>query len=62
MAQEAQRRARLGQQSSEGKASLGGGYLLFRGDFGLKMPLKEMTSVVAADGCLAIRSPGGVAA
>jgi len=48
--------------SSEGKALLETAELIFRGDFRLKIPFKEITSLEASDGELRAGYEGGVAA
>ena len=52
MGLEARCTARFGDSVSEGKALLETDELVFRGDFRLKIPFKEMRSVEAADGRL----------
>jgi hypothetical protein len=53
---------RFGKQESTGKALLETNELLFRGDFRLKIALREITSVKAVNGELLIDFPGGKAA
>jgi hypothetical protein len=53
--------ARLGEQASEGRAHLETDELLFRGDFRLRIPYKEMTAVRVGEGWLQITWPGGEA-
>lgn len=52
---------RFGEQESAGKALLETNELIFRGDFRLKIPLRAMKSVKAADGELRIEFPEGKA-
>jgi hypothetical protein len=59
MGLEARCRARLGDQVSEGKALLETDALVFRGDFRLSIPLKDMEAVKAEDGCLTVAHAGG---
>ena len=54
--------ARFGKQESKGKALLETNEILFRGDFRLKIALREIRAVKAADGELLIDFPGGKAA
>jgi hypothetical protein len=61
MGDEARCRARFGDTTSEGKALLETDELRFRGDFRLVVPLREIESVEAADGELAVRFDGGEA-
>jgi hypothetical protein len=53
---------RFGQQESVGKALLETNEILFRGDFRLKIALREIKSVKAVNGELLIDSPSGKAA
>ena len=48
-------------QRSEGKAQLETDHLIFRGDFRLSIPLKEISSVQANDGILRVGFSGGTA-
>ncbi len=50
---------RQGQQASAGKALLETDYLLFRGDFRVKIPFAQMTSVKADGGQLVVRYADG---
>lgn len=59
MGKEAVCHARCGRDSGEGLALLETDELLFRGDFRVKVPLKEITSVTVEDGRLAVEWPGG---
>jgi len=61
MGGEIQCRARLGKQSSEGKALLETSELIFRGEFRLKIPFTQMKSVKAVDGELRIAFSEGKA-
>jgi hypothetical protein len=61
MGAEIQCRARFGKQVSEGKALLETNEILFRGDFRLKIPLKEINSVKAAKGELRVKFVAGEA-
>jgi hypothetical protein len=61
MGAEIQCRARFGKQAGEGKALLETNEILFRGDFRLKIPLKEIKSVKAVKGELRVRFAGGEA-
>lgn len=61
MGQEAKYTAKFGRQVSKGKAFLETDELIFRGDFRLSIPFKEMKSVVAKKGQLKISFPQGVA-
>ena len=51
-------RAFFDNQVSSGKALLETEELIFRGDFRVKIPLKEIKSAVAKDGMLTVRAPG----
>src|SRR6266481_843818 len=62
MGQEAICKARFGKQTSEGKALLETDYVLFRGDFRVKIPFRAMTSVEAKGAWLEIESAGGALA
>ena len=59
MGQELVCTARFGEQESSGKAQLETDYLLFRGDFRVKIPFASMKSVKPRDGRLEIKSPEG---
>lgn len=61
MGQEIECRLRLGKRTLAGKAYLETDYVLFRGDERLKVLFKDLTSVKAADGILALDFPGGPA-
>lgn len=50
MGAEAHCTGHLNQQSSEGKALLETGYVLFRGDFRVKVPFQNIFRVTAAGG------------
>src|SRR5207253_2502685 len=52
---------RFGKQTSEGKAHLDSDHLLFRGDFRLKVPFKDMKAVRVDDGQLTIATAAGSA-
>jgi hypothetical protein len=54
-------RAKYGKQSSEGKALLETSFLLFRGDFRLKIPFAEIMSAKAVDGELRLQTKEGAA-
>src|ERR1700730_7357178 len=53
--------ARYGDQVSKGTAHLDSDHLLFRGDFRLLIPFKEMKSVTVNDGCLLMAVADGSA-
>jgi hypothetical protein len=59
MGQEATCKARFGKQASQGKALLETDYVLFRGDFRVKIPFRSMTSVEARGTWLEIESGEG---
>ena len=59
MGREALCEARLGKQTSRGKALLETSDLLFRGDFRVAVPFKEMTRVRADTTKLTVAWPGG---
>src|ERR1700722_4479795 len=59
MGKEAQCTCKWNAKSSSGKALLETNEILFRGDFRLVVPLKEIQSVIADDGDLRIVSPQG---
>jgi hypothetical protein len=61
MGLEAQCTARWKKQTSKGKALLEEKDLLFRGDFRLSIPLKEITSAEARRGTLTVKFAGGTA-
>ena len=52
---------RFGKQTSEGRAHLDSDHLLFRGEFRLKVPFKDMKAVGADDGQLTIATAAGLA-
>lgn len=54
-------RARFGGKTSEGRALLETNEILFRGDFRLKIPLKEIKTVKASKGELRVNSAQGEA-
>lgn len=59
MGQEVMCRTTWKRQSSDGRAQLETDYLLFRGDFRLKLPFNEMKKISAAQGRLIIDSAQG---
>lgn len=59
MGQELMCNARLGAKSSHGKAMLETDFVLFRGDFRVRIPFGSMRSVKAEGGWLIIESPEG---
>jgi hypothetical protein len=59
MGKEANCTARFGGKTSQGKALLETDYVLFRGDFRVKIPFREMKSIKPRDGWLEIASPEG---
>jgi hypothetical protein len=59
MGKEATCTARFKRQTSEGKLRLETDDLTFRGDFRLKIPLKQIESVSVSDGELKVRYPEG---
>ncbi|HEY7198375.1 MAG TPA: hypothetical protein VH306_14455 [Gaiellaceae bacterium] len=61
MGDEARCTVHFGGATSEGKAQLETDELLFRGDFRLSVPLREIAEVEASDGELAVRFDGGEA-
>lgn len=61
MGREARCTVRFGEQTSEGKALLETDELVFRGDFKLAIPFRDMASVEARDGRLEVSFPGGTA-
>lgn len=61
MGDEARCTVRFGDATSQGKALLETDELLFRGDFRLAVPLKEVETVDAVDGELTVRFDGGEA-
>lgn len=61
MGQEARCTARWGDLESEGTARLETGFVVFRGDFRLKIPLKDVRSAEAAGGWLTLTWPEGPA-
>jgi hypothetical protein len=62
MGQELRCTGRLGEQVSEGRAYLETEELLFRGDFRLVIPLKDVAGVEAHEGWLTVTWPAGEAA
>jgi hypothetical protein len=61
MGSEAVCRVAYGEQVSEGKALLETAELIFRGDFRLRIPFREITSLKSEDGELRVGYEGGVA-
>src|SRR6266545_120208 len=61
MGQEADCKLRYQGRESRGKALLETDYVLFRGDFRLKLPFRDMRRIGASDGDLTIESDGGTA-
>ena len=61
MGSEAHCTCRFEGRVSEGTAHLDSTTLVFRGDFRLSIPLKDVTKVEARDGCLTLTSPAGTA-
>lgn len=61
MGQETRCTVRFGEMRSEGKARLEAEELVFRGDYRLRIPFKEMRSVAAAGGDLRIDFADGTA-
>ncbi len=61
MGSEARCRTEFGKKSSLGQARLESEELVFRGEFRLAIPLKQVESAEAKQGWLAVRFPGGVA-
>ena len=59
MGQEANCKARFGKQVSAGHAMLETDYVLFRGDFRVKIPFKSMRKVKATGAWLRIDAPEG---
>jgi hypothetical protein len=59
MGREARCFVRHGDQRSEGKALLETNELIFRGDFRLVIPLRQIEALEAVDGELRVRSPEG---
>jgi hypothetical protein len=59
MGAEAQCIAHFNAATSEGKAQLETDFLLFRGEFRVKVPFKEIKEIAAADGTLSIQSGQG---
>ena len=53
--------AKVGERRSEGKARLESAELLFRGEFRLKLPFREMRTVEARGGVLHVSFPDGTA-
>ena len=61
MGQEIECRIRYQGRTAAGKAYLETDFLLFRGDPRLKVMLRDLTGVKAADGILELEFPGGPA-
>lgn len=61
MGAELECRAKFGTKSSAGRALLETNEIIFRGEFRLKIPLKQISSVRAANGNLTVKSPEGEA-
>lgn len=61
MGQEARCKAKVGRRLSEGTAYLEATELLFRGDFKLAIPFKDVRSVESRGGKLTVRLPKGIA-
>ena len=59
MGAEIQCKAKFGKQSGEGRALLETNEILFRGDFRLKIPLKDIKKLEAVNGVLRVRFTGG---
>ena len=59
MGREAICHARFGRESGEGKALLETDDLLFRGDFRVKVPLRDVTAARVKDGVLTVEWPEG---
>ena len=59
MGREAICQARFGRESGEGKVLLETDELIFRGDFRVKVPLREVKTAKAEDGRLVVEWPGG---
>jgi hypothetical protein len=59
MGREAICQARFGRSSGEGKALLETDELVFRGEFRVSVPLREVTRAAASDGRLVVEWPGG---
>lgn len=59
MGREAICHARYGRESGEGKALLETDDLLFRGDFRVKVPLRDVTAAKVKDGVLTVEWPEG---
>jgi hypothetical protein len=59
MGREAVCQARHGRQSGEGKALLETDELVFRGDFRVNVPLREVTAASVKDGVLTVEWPAG---
>ena len=62
MGSEAHCTCRFEGRTSKGAAHLDATSLVFRGDFRLAIPLKDVTRVEARDGCLTLTVPAGTAA
>ncbi|HET9402703.1 MAG TPA: hypothetical protein VFO34_17285 [Candidatus Acidoferrales bacterium] len=61
MGAELECRVKFGSKSSAGRALLETNEIVFRGDFRLKIPLKHISSVKAANGNLSVKFPEGEA-
>src|SRR5216683_2983679 len=61
MGQEAPSLVTFGEARSQGKALLETSELIFRGDFRLVIPFKDIRDIEAANGVLAVRFSGGEA-
>ena len=59
MGREAICHAKFGRESGEGKALLETDDLLFRGDFRVKVPLRDVTAAKVKDGVLTVEWPDG---
>jgi hypothetical protein len=59
MGREARCQARFKRESGEGRALLETDELIFRGDFRVNVPLREVSAVTVKDGVLALEWPGG---
>ena len=59
MGREAICHAKFGRESGEGRALLETDDLLFRGDFRVKVPLKDITAAKVKDGVLTVEWPDG---
>lgn len=59
MGREAMCQARYGRESGEGRALLETDELVFRGDFRVNVPLREVTAATVKDGVLTVEWPAG---